>query len=126
MPLTAARSSSAANRATSAAVGGDDQLSAFVERDAVLGAEVLGRPFPRLAESRLQAARLVVDARVDDSAVVAGLVRRDDVGALEHDDGGVGLGVQQVVRRRQADDARSDHAVAETAHRHRTVQRNHA
>ena len=115
MPLTSARSSQRRHAREFGGGGRDDQLSAFVERDFVLGAELLGRPLTRLAESRLEAAGLVVDARVDDSAVVPGLMCGDRRRRLEHDDGGVGLGLEEVVRGRQADDARADDAVAETS-----------
>ena len=70
---------------------------ALGEVDAVFTAEVLGGALPRLAEPRLEAARLVVDAGVDDPAVVSGLVRRDGRFPLQHHDRGVGVGAQQVV-----------------------------
>ncbi len=53
---------------------GDEELAADLERDAVLGCERLRRDGAPAAEIGLEAARRVVDARVDHAAVVAGLV----------------------------------------------------
>ena len=91
----------------------NDQLSALVECDAVLAAEVLGGAFTGPAESGLQAARLVVDPGVDDAAVMTGLEPSDTVLGLEHHHGGVGIANEQPVRGRQSDDACADDGIGE-------------
>src|SRR4029077_21080045 len=65
---------------------------------------------------RLEAAWLVVDAGVDDATVVPRLVDGDVILTIEHDDGRVGLCLEQVIGRRQPDDARPDDAVAVLIH----------
>ncbi|MNE35350.1 hypothetical protein D3C80_1291040 [compost metagenome] len=55
-------------------VGGYQQLAALVVGNAVLVTEGLGGLVAFQAETRLQAARRVIDAGVDDAAVMAGLV----------------------------------------------------
>ena len=55
---------------------GDDDLAAALVRHAVLLAEAVHELAALDAVPRLQRARLVVEAGVDDAAVVAGLVRR--------------------------------------------------
>ena len=50
----------------------------------------------------------VVDARVHDAAVVARLVRGDLVLALEDQDAGVGVALQQLAGGGEAEDARAD------------------
>ena len=72
---------------------------------------------PALHSVGLQAAGFVVDAGVDDAAVVPGLVSADAVLGLDDDDRRVGVVAQQAVCRRESDDARADNAVAEVSHR---------
>ena len=72
-------------------------VAVLVERLAALGAE-LG----------LQRPGRVVDARVDDAGVVAGLVGGDVGLALEHEDARVGVAPQQLAGGREAEDAGAD------------------
>ncbi len=60
-------------------IGGDDQLAAALVGDSLLGAEAVERPCALDAEPRLEGARLVVEAGVDDAAVVAALVGGDAI-----------------------------------------------
>ena len=55
-------------------IGRDEEFPAGLERDPVVATELLGRDRALAAEPGLQRAGLVVDAGVDDAAVVAGLV----------------------------------------------------
>jgi hypothetical protein len=64
--------------------GRDDHLAARLHGDAVLVAEGLHQPHALDAEARLVGAGLVVDAGVNDPAVVAGLVLGDLPLFLEH------------------------------------------
>ncbi|MNJ36319.1 hypothetical protein D3C77_311020 [compost metagenome] len=64
--------------------GGHQQFAADVELDLVLGAEVLGGLGATLAQVGLEAARGVVDARVDHATVVAGLVPGEGVFLLQN------------------------------------------
>ena len=62
----------------------DDQLPAGGERDLALGGVALQHPLPFDAEAGLERARLVVDPRVEDAGVVAGLVSARRGLLLEH------------------------------------------
>src|SRR5262249_12656576 len=66
----------------------ENDLAASFVADPMLLAVPLERGPPFDAEPRLQRARLVVEARVGDAAVVACLVRRDRVLGFDHDDVG--------------------------------------
>ncbi len=72
-------------------------VAVLVQRGSALGAE-LG----------LQRTRLVVDARVDDAGVVAGLVDGDVGLALEHEHARSGLAQQQLARGGEAEDSGPD------------------
>ena len=60
------------------------------------------------AQPRLERSRCVVDARVDDPAVVAGLVTADVGLLLEDDDRAVRVPAAQLARDREPQDARAD------------------
>ncbi|MNE50270.1 hypothetical protein D3C80_1448350 [compost metagenome] len=64
--------------------GCHQQLAADVELDLVLGAELLGGLGTALAQVGLEAARGVVDPRVDHATVVAGLVPGEGVFLLQN------------------------------------------
>src|SRR5437667_7688856 len=66
-------------------VDGDDDLAALLVRDAVLVAVRVELTAALHAEARLQRARRVVDAGVDDTAVVTRLVARRARLLLEHE-----------------------------------------
>ncbi len=68
-------------------IGSDDQLAAFLEGNAVVAAEALHRSSAGDAVARLQRAGAVIEAGVNDAAVVAGLVGGDAV--FFFDDGDV-------------------------------------
>ena len=55
-------------------VGGDDDLAAFVEGDVMFGSEVGQEGDASAAEGGFQAAGFLVEAGVDDTGVVTGLV----------------------------------------------------
>jgi hypothetical protein len=86
-----------------------DQLAAALVRDRVLVAELVHEPRALDAESSLQRARSVVDAAVDDSGVVAGLVP-GDLGLLVDDrQPQAGAPREQLPGNRESDDAGADH-----------------
>ena len=71
-------------------VGGDDDLAAFVKGDVVFGGEVGQEGNASATECGFEAAWFVVEAGVDDSGVVAGLVGGRVVFLFEEGDvGGV-------------------------------------
>ena len=55
-------------------VGGDQQFAGLHTRHAMIAAKIIGRPRAFLAELCLETAGLVIDAGMDDAAVVPGLV----------------------------------------------------
>jgi hypothetical protein len=89
-------------------VEGDDELAVAAGGDPA-DVAVLVQPAGAVdAQAGLERAGLVVDARVDDAAVVARLVEADDVLALEHAEGAAGMAPEQLAGDGQADDARAD------------------
>ena len=76
-PLASPRCRRFSRRPSSLLVGRDDDLAASLVRHAVLVAEAVERLAALRAQRRLQRTRRVVEARVDDAAVVARLVRGD-------------------------------------------------
>ena len=100
--------------------GGDDHLADRVDADPVLRAELLHQPGALDAEPRLVRAGLVVDPRVDDAAVVPGLVRGQPRLLLEDHQAKAGALREERARRREPHDAPSDHGQIEpVAHAHR-------
>jgi hypothetical protein len=85
--------------------GRDDVLSAEFEFDAVLAREIDGRRRAATAQICLEAAGLVVDPGVDDTAVVAGLVPTEAVLLFEEDEACARPHLEQLHGARQADDA---------------------
>lgn len=85
----------------------DDHLAALVVGDVVPLHEVLQQTHPAPAQRRLEAARLVVEAGVDDPAVVPGLVGGEVLLLVEQGHLGVVLG-GQVPRDGSADDPAAD------------------
>ena len=83
-----------------------DELPARLRLDPIRGAVLVQPVGARPAQLRLQRARLVVDALVDDAAVVRGLVRAQRRLALEHQH--LAPAQRQLARRRQPDDAAAD------------------
>ncbi len=91
---------------------------ALVERDDELAALLVREPAPldvgaqqadaAPAELRLERARRVVDAGVDDAAVAAGLVERQVVLLLQHRHRRVGAQLGEPPRHREADDPGAD------------------
>src|SRR5204862_4744430 len=67
-----------------ALVQGDDDLAAALDGDAALVAVVVQARGALDAQARLERARLVVDAGVDDPGVVPGLAAADLVGRIDH------------------------------------------
>ncbi len=90
-------------------VGRHDQLAAEAIRDCLLFAvsDQLGRAGD--AKPGLERAGLVVDAGVDDAAVVPGLMLPDLCLLLEHDQSRAGPPAQNLARSGQPDDPRPDH-----------------
>jgi hypothetical protein len=84
----------------------DHDLPARLGRDAVGVAVRVQRVRPLAAEPRLQRAGRVVDALVDDAAVVGGLVRAEPRLALEHEHPPPAQ--RELARRRQPHDAATD------------------
>ena len=96
---------------------GDDQLSAAPVRYFVPGAEPVERLAALDAEPGLEGAGRIVDARVDDAAVVGAGLGAEAGMALDQADGAPGAG--GLSRARQADDAASDHDQIDRFHRAR-------
>jgi hypothetical protein len=94
----------------------DDDLAADLVVDVVLVAKRDESCRTRNRELRLEAARLVVDARMDDAAVATALVPRGARFLLEHDDIGIRLGAFERKRGRQTDQAAADNGVVARAH----------
>ena len=83
---------------------GDDDLARARQGDAVLGAEGLQELAAPAAEPGLQRPRRVVDAGVDDAAVVPRLPGADRARALQDHDPGAGAAHEQLAGDGQADD----------------------
>src|SRR5581483_1012720 len=96
-------------------VGGDDELAAPLVRDAVLGAEPVHPLAAVGAVAGLGRPGLVVQAGVDDAAVVAGLVAGEFALGLDHRDGGPGPGQRHPGR--QPDDPAADDQHVRRFHR---------
>ena len=69
-----------------ALIGGDEKLAAIFEFDALFRAESHCRGSAFAAKASLQASRRVIDARMDNAAVVPGLVPGDGVFFFEEND----------------------------------------
>jgi hypothetical protein len=89
-------------------VDGDDQLAVALEGQALCRAVLGEESRPLDAEPRLQRARGVVDAGVDDAARMPRLVGGDSVRRLEHAKVEDRPPPQQLTRRRQPEDAAAD------------------
>ena len=89
-------------------VGGDDDFAAFVEGDVMFGSEVGQEGDASAAEGGFQAAGFVVEAGVDDTGVVAGLVGGRVVFLLEEGDIGGVVAVEDFACHCGADDSCSD------------------
>ena len=89
-------------------VGGDDDLAAFVEGDIVFGGEVGQEGDASAAEGSLEAAGFVVEASMDDSGVVTGLVGGRVVFFLEESDIGAVVAVEDFTGDGGSDDAGPD------------------
>src|SRR3954468_5066624 len=86
----------------------DDQLAAALSDDLVLLAEQVQVARAADAQLRLQRSRDVVDARVDDAGVVAGLVAGDLRLLVDHRDRLARVPVRELARGGEADDPGSD------------------
>src|SRR5581483_95628 len=86
-------------------VGGHDHLAAALPRDAVGVAELLHLARALHARARLERAGLVVDAGVDDAAVVPGLVGRETLFLLQHEQAKARVGLAEGQSGGEADDA---------------------
>ena len=84
----------------------DDDLPAGLRGDPMVGAVGVQRVRALAAQPRLQRPGRVVDALVDDAAVVGGLVRAEPVLALEHEHAAAAQ--RERPRRGQADDPPAD------------------
>ena len=89
-------------------VCGHNELAALLERQAVMSADFARRLDARPAERRLQAAGGIIDAGMDDAAVVPGLVGSDFLLLLDDGDGQALIPPRQLQRGREADDASAD------------------
>ena len=107
-PLALPRAKSSCRRGTSDLVGGDDHLAAHLVVDAALVAVLAELEVAGVAEAGLLGAGSVVDARVDDAAVVTGLVLGDLALFLQDDEPAVGVFARERHRRGEADDASAD------------------
>ena len=95
-------------------VGRHEQLAAHVYRYPVPGGEVFGGLGPLPAQPGLEAARCVINAGVDDPAVVPGLMRPERQLLVDQAQAGAGLAVENRHRRGEADDAPADDAIVVT------------
>jgi hypothetical protein len=87
---------------------GDDRLAAATGRDPARAAEVVELARAGDAEPRLQRARFVVDAGMDDAAVASGLVQTDLRFALEHRHPLTRIPAKRLPRGRQPDHTGAD------------------
>jgi hypothetical protein len=85
-----------------------DQLSVDPVTDVVCVAEAQEAVSSLEAKAGLERARLVVDARMDDTAVVTGLMARDRRFLLQHREAQAGSALQELSRHREADDTPAD------------------
>ena len=101
-------------------VGGDDHLAAHLVVDAALVAVLAELEVAGVAEPSLLGAGSVVDSRVDDAAVVAGLVLGDLGLFFQHDEPAVGVFAGERHRCGEADDASADdgHVVLDRSQSH--------
>ena len=108
-PLAWARAASVSSRGQLCRGQRDDQLAGMPDRDPLILGEPLELDLAFAAERRLERARGVVDAGVDDAAVVARLVA-GELGLLL-DDGEPELRspAQQPIGGGQSDDSAADH-----------------
>ena len=104
MPRRSSSSSPASSDSSSATITFPQRSNGI----AVLLAELVQLARALDAQPRLERARRVVDARVDDSAVVAGLVEADVVLLLEDDDRAARVAAVQLARDREPEDAGAD------------------
>src|ERR1700688_2508161 len=97
---------------------GHDDLAADVVWNAVLAAEVNHGRGSGDAEAGLQGSGLVIDAGVNDAAVVSALVASDTVFFLEEQEPQVGKTARDFERDAKADGATADddHVVARVGH----------
>ncbi len=86
-------------------IGGHDDLAAALPRDAVGVAELLHPARALHARARLERAGLVVDAGVDDAAVVPRLMGGEALFLLQHEQAKTRVGLAQGQRGGEADDA---------------------
>ncbi|MOA22557.1 hypothetical protein D3C78_1431200 [compost metagenome] len=97
------------------AVGGDDELAQALVRHAAFGAIGVQQMLAAHAQARLQAARGVVDAGMDDFGIARAGAGADGLGGFGHQHFAAGL--RQRARDGQADHARADHdAIHISAH----------
>ena len=107
-PLACPRRSSSSRRPSSACRVATTSLPVRRAGDPALVAVLVELARPGDAEPRLERPGLVVDARVDDAARVAGLVGGDRRLALEHGDPEAVVAQGQLARDREADDPGAD------------------
>ena len=88
--------------------GGDDDLPALVDGDVVGVGELTQQGHPATAQRRLEAARFVVETRMDDTGVVSGLVRGRSALLLVEGDIDRVVAQEKLSRDRGTDDARAD------------------
>ena len=94
----------------------DDELAALLVREAALREVGAQQADAAAAELRLERARRVVDAGVDDAAVAAGLVERQVVLLLQHGHRRVGAQLGEPPRHREADDPGADDPDPQRSH----------
>ena len=107
-PFSRARSSSVVEARQLVVGQGHDELADPLDGDPLLGAVRLQRVLALAAEAGLQRARRVVEAGVDDAAVVAGLVGREPLLAFDEHEADVGPSAEHLASGRQAEDAAAD------------------
>ena len=90
-----------------ALVQSDDELAAVLERDPVIRSEPLERGLALAAELRLPRSGRVVEARVQHSAVVAGLMRPEGRLLFEENETQPRPTLEKAIRRREPQDAPS-------------------
>jgi hypothetical protein len=94
--------------------GGHEQLSLHSYRDPVLLAEVLRRLCALLAQLGLETPRCIVDARMNDATVVAGLMAGELGLLLEDHQTDTRPSFEEAHCGRHPDDAAADHAIVES------------
>jgi hypothetical protein len=97
-------------------VSGDDEFAAYLMGDGVLAAEIDHLADAGDGESGLEGARLIVEAAVEDAAVVAGLMAADGGLLFEQGNARIGTALEQAPGSGKADDTSPRYEIRGVGH----------